>query len=209
MQPEDHIWKEDFVLTKILFTTSRMQKSFACGLTLTKLQLSRLSICFCCPTSYPMSLSRWSNTSHSMANLYFGKYRSILYFPIPNWWIISSLLKTCMICLRASCSLHNHLFLWSSTPAKPASIFRLCVGFLHLLITYKKPLFDRKISALFCLSFGPDQPPVPLACLYVFPCKHFCRPFNDVPIFSSPENFPTWALLNQFCSALSKTPQYP
>ena len=74
-------------MTKILFTNFRIQKSFASGLNLTKVQLSSFSICFCRPTLYPISLSRWSNSSHSIANLYFGKYSSILYFPLPNWWM--------------------------------------------------------------------------------------------------------------------------
>ena len=71
--------------TKILFTTSRMQRSFTSGLNLTKVQLSCFSICFCCCALYPISLSQWSNSSYSIANLYFGKYRSILYFLTPNW----------------------------------------------------------------------------------------------------------------------------
>ena len=82
--------KKDLIWTKILFTTSRMPKSFASGLNLTKVQLNSFSICFSRSTSYPKSLSRWSNSSHSMANLYLGKYRPILYFPTANWWIVSS-----------------------------------------------------------------------------------------------------------------------
>ena len=182
-----------------------MQNSFASGLNLAKLQLSSFARHFSRSTSYPISLSRWPNSSTSIASLYFRKYRSILYFPTPNWWIISSPVKACMICLRMSCSLHNHLFLWSSAPARPASIFRLRVGFLHLLITYKRLLDDRKISILLCWSFGPGQPPchggLPL-CLSLRAFYTFLRHsmMSEYPVS---KNFPTWVLSNQFCSSLS------
>ena len=149
-----HFWKEDLIWTNILFTTSRMQKAFASGLNLKKVQLSSFSMRFCRSTSYTMSLSQWSNLSHSIANLYFGKYRSIPYFPAPNWGIISSPLKACMICLRVSCSLHNHLFLWSSIPRHFAKFIKLGIGFLHLLITYKRPCLQKKISHSFFWALG-------------------------------------------------------
>ena len=62
-----------------------------------KWQSSLISMCFCRFTSYSISLSLWSNSSHSTASLYLGKYRSILYPSTQYWSITSSPLKVfCM-----------------------------------------------------------------------------------------------------------------
>ena len=149
--------KKDLIWTKTLFTTPRMQKPFASGLNLTKVELSSCLRCFCHSTSYPISLSRWSNPSHSIANLYFWKYRLILYFPALNWSIIYSPLKSCMIWFKVSCPLHNHLFLWSSVPRHSFRFIKLGIGLLHLLITYRRSRLDKKTSFLFCWALDPGQ----------------------------------------------------
>ena len=103
--------------------------------------------------SYPISLSQWSNSSHSMTNLYLGKYRSILYFPVPNYWIISSPLKSFVTWLKLVCSLPNHLLLWSTIPRHLVRFIKWGVGFLQLLITYKRSHFDKKKSPFYFADF--------------------------------------------------------
>ena len=182
----------------VLFTNFRMQKSFASGLNLTKVQLNSFSICFCPPTLYSMSLSRWSNSLHSMANLYFAKYRSILYFPMLNWWIISSPLKACMICPRVSYSLHNHLLSWNSIPRHFVKFIKLGVGFLHLLITYKMPRLDKKTSYLFFWPLGQGQRLFTIALITLLVgISHLSRHSTDVAICLRPKKFPVWARLNK------------
>ena len=158
------------------------------------MQLSNFPICFCRSTSYPMSLSRWPNSSHSMANLYLGKYRSIQYFPTANWWIISSLFKTCMIWLKVSCSLHNYLFLRSSI-SRRLVLLVFCICWSHT----KGLALIKKTSVLFSWSLDPGQPAgywhVVLKS-FLMRISHFSRPLNDARISSSPKYFPICALLN-------------
>ena len=86
------------------------------------------------------------------------------------------------------------------------SLSALTLSFLEFTMTCMTPKAERNFSVLFCWSLGPGQGDVlrrvgTSSCLMSI--SHLSKSFDDVRIFSSPKNFLTWALLNQFCSSLS------
>ena len=132
--------------------------------------------------------------THAMTNLYLGKYRSILYFPTLNWLIISSPLKACMICLSVSYSLHNYLFFWSSIPRHFVKFIKFGVGFLYLLITYKRLHLDKKMSWSRASSLRGFPSVFKKGLVFWSSSASFAV---DVWMWTNPKNFPTWAHLNR------------
>ena len=98
-----------------------------------------------------------------------------------------------MICLSVSCSLHNRLFFWSSVPRHFVKFIKFGVGFLHLLITYKRLRLHKKISWSRASSLWGFASVFKKALVFWSLSASFAV---DVWMWTNPKNFFTWAHLN-------------
>jgi hypothetical protein len=124
-----------FICWNILLINIKISKCLSYGLYLINLQCNFLII----NSSLTASLSifilvRCCNSSHSTANLYFGKYKSILYFDTEYCSIYSSPENAVVIYVIVSNSIQLYFNLWTSILIHFIILSSIFLRVLHIIL---------------------------------------------------------------------------